>query len=581
MERFGMTTDKEGMPHLEVPCRGATLLRHPLYTKGTAFTAEERTAFGLEGLLPQATSTLEQQGRRAYANIVRKADPLERYVGLAALQDRNEHLFYRVLVDHIEELLPIVYTPTVGQACQTYSHIFRRGRGLWITPGHRGRIDEVLGNAPFEDVRLIVVTDNERILGLGDQGAGGMGIPIGKLALYTAAAGIPPWQTLPISLDVGTDNRELLEDDLYLGWRFPRLRGPEYDSLVEEFVQAVRRRFPRALLQWEDFKKANAFRLLDRYRRTIRSFNDDIQGTAAVAVAGLLAGARATGTPVKDQRVVILGAGAAGIGIARLVRDTLRRHGLAGDALVAAVASLDSHGLLVGDEPIADEHKREFAWPPALAARYGLAPGGGRDLERVVRAVRPTVLIGTSGEPRTFTEAVVREMARHVERPVIFPMSNPTSQSEAVPADLLDWTDGRALIATGSPFAPVERGGRRTVIGQGNNAFVFPGVGLGVLVSEAYQVTDGMFAAAAATLAAEVRPEDLAAGSLFPPIGELRRVTAHIAEAVVAQARDEGVGRPLADDAIGPCVHRAMWDPAYVPLTPRPAAVESSETVIA
>jgi len=581
MERFGMTMDHGGNPRIEVPCRGATLLRHPLYTKGTAFTPEERTAFALEGLLPQATSTLEQQGRRAYANIARKDDPLEKYVGLAALQDRNEHLFYRVLVDHIEELLPIVYTPTVGQACQTYSHIFRRGRGLWITPGHRGRIDEVLGNAPFEDVRLIVVTDNERILGLGDQGAGGMGIPIGKLALYTAAAGIPPWQTLPISLDVGTDNRELLEDDLYLGWRFPRLRGPEYDSLVEEFVQAVQRRFPRALLQWEDFKKANAFRLLDRYRRTVRSFNDDIQGTAAVAVAGMLAGARATGIAVKDQKVVILGAGAAGIGIARLMRDTLRRHGLAGDALVAAIASLDSHGLLVGDEPIADEHKREFAWPPALAAKYGLAPGAGRDLERVVRALHPTVLIGTSGEPHTFTEPVVREMARHVERPVIFPMSNPTSQSEAIPADLLDWTDGRALIATGSPFAPVEHGGRRTIIGQGNNAFVFPGVGLGVLVSEAYQVTDGMFAAAAAKLAAEVRPEDLAAGSLFPPIRELRRVTARIAEAVVAQARDEGVGRPLADEAIGPYVRLAMWEPAYVPLTPRRAAVESKEGVIA
>jgi len=569
MERFGMTRDGEGNPHLEVPCRGATLLRHPLYTKGTAFTSEERSAFGLEGLLPQAVSTLEQQGRRAYANIARKADPLEKYVGLAALQDRNEHLFYRVLVDHIEELLPIVYTPTVGEACQTYSHIFRRGRGMWITPGHRGRIADVLGNAPFEDVRLIVVTDNERILGLGDQGAGGMGIPVGKLALYTAAAGIPPWQTLPISLDVGTDNQALLDDDLYLGWRFPRLRGPEYDSLVEEFVQAVRRRFPRALLQWEDFKKANAFRLLDRYRRTIRSFNDDIQGTAAVAVAGMLSGARATGTPVTAQRVVILGAGAAGVGIARLVRATLQRHGLTGEALASAVACLDTHGMLVADQHIADEHKREFAWPPELAARHGLSSGARRDLEGVVRALHPTLLIGTSGEPHTFTEAVVREMARHVARPVIFPMSNPTSKSEAVPLDLLAWTEGRALVATGSPFAPVAHDGGTTVIGQGNNAFVFPGVGLGVLVSDADQVTDGMFAAAAAALAAEVSTEDLAAGSLFPPVRELRRVTARIAEAVVAQAREEGVGRPLADDAIPQRVQEATWDPAYVPLVAR------------
>jgi len=569
MERFGMTRDGEGNPHLEVPCRGATLLRHPLYTKGTAFTSEERSAFGLEGLLPQAVSTLEQQGRRAYANIARKADPLEKYVGLAALQDRNEHLFYRVLVDHIEELLPIVYTPTVGEACQTYSHIFRRGRGMWITPGHRGRIADVLGNAPFEDVRLIVVTDNERILGLGDQGAGGMGIPVGKLALYTAAAGIPPWQTLPISLDVGTDNQALLDDDLYLGWRFPRLRGPEYDSLVEEFVQAVRRRFPRALLQWEDFKKANAFRLLDRYRRTIRSFNDDIQGTAAVAVAGMLSGARATGTPVTAQRVVILGAGAAGVGIARLVRATLQRPGLTGEAPASAVACLDTHGMLVADQHIADEHKREFAWPPELAARHGLPAGARRDLEGVVRALHPTLLIGTSGEPHTFTEAVVREMARHVARPVIFPMSNPTSKSEAVPLDLLAWTEGRALVATGSPFAPVAHDGGTTVIGQGNNAFVFPGVGLGVLVSDADQVTDGMFAAAAAALAAEVSTEDLAAGSLFPPVRELRRVTARIAEAVVAQAREEGVGRPLADDAIPQRVQEATWDPAYVPLVAR------------
>jgi len=572
MERFGMTMDHGGNPRIEVPCRGATLLRHPLYTKGTAFTPEERTAFALEGLLPQATSTLEQQGRRAYANIARKDDPLEKYVGLAALQDRNEHLFYRVLVDHIEELLPIVYTPTVGEACQTYSHIFRRGRGMWITPGHRGRIADVLGNAPFEDVRLIVVTDNERILGLGDQGAGGMGIPVGKLALYTAAAGIPPWQTLPISLDVGTDNQALLDDDLYLGWRFPRLRGPEYDSLVEEFVQAVRRRFPRALLQWEDFKKANAFRLLDRYRRTIRSFNDDIQGTAAVAVAGMLSGARATGTPVTAQRVVILGAGAAGVGIARLVRATLQRHGLTGEALASAVACLDTHGMLVADQHIADEHKREFAWPPELAARHGLSAGVRRDLEGVVRALHPTLLIGTSGEPHTFTEAVVREMARHVARPVIFPMSNPTSKSEAVPLDLLAWTEGRALVATGSPFAPVAHDGGTTVIGQGNNAFVFPGVGLGVLVSDADQVTDGMFAAAAAALAAEVSTEDLAAGSLFPPVRELRRVTARIAEAVVAQAREEGVGRPLADDAIPQRVQEATWDPAYVPLVARKTA---------
>ncbi|HEV8676315.1 MAG TPA: NAD-dependent malic enzyme, partial [Methylomirabilota bacterium] len=552
------------------PYRGTRLLRHPMYTKGTAFTPDERFAFGLEGLLPEAVSTLEQQERRAYANIARKEDPLEKYIGLAALQDRNEHVFYRLLVDHPHELLPIVYTPTVGRACQEFSHIFRRARGLWITPAHRGRIDDVLGNAPFDDVRLIVVTDNERILGLGDQGAGGMGIPIGKLALYTAAAGIPPWQTLPISLDVGTDNQALLEDDLYLGWRFPRLRGPEYDSLVEEFVQAVKRRFPKAILQWEDFKKGNAFKLLDRYRRVVPSFNDDIQGTAAVVVAGMMAGSRATGTALREQRVVILGAGAAGIGIARLVRDTLGRAGLGGEDLARATANLDRHGLLVDDQPIADAYKRDFAWPAALAEKNGLGRGEPRDLLAVVRAVKPTMLIGTSGEPGSFTEEIVREMARHVDWPLIFPMSNPTSKSEAVPADVIAWTGGRAFVATGSPFDPVRFEGRTFTIGQGNNVFVFPGMGLGVLVSEAGEVTEGLFAAAAEALAAEVRDEDLASGTLFPPIRDIRRVTARVAEAVVRQARDLWIGKPIDDASIPGAVAAAMWNPAYPAMDPVP-----------
>jgi malic enzyme len=563
VRRFALTRMRDGRDRLSVPYRGVHLLRHPLYTKGTAFAEEERRTFGLEGLLPPTVSTIAQQSRRVCANIARKPDALEKYVGLAALQDRNEHLFYRVLVDNVEQFLPIVYTPTVGRACQEWSHIFRRARGLWITPGHRGRIYDVLGSAPFDDVRLIVVTDNERILGLGDQGAGGMGIPIGKLALYVAAAGIHPSRTLPISLDVGTDNEALLSDDLYLGWRARRLRGPEYDSLVEEFVQAVKRRFPRALLQWEDFKKNNAFRLLDRYRHVLPSFNDDIQGTAAVAAAGMLAGARVARRPLNAQRVVILGAGAAGVGIARLIRATLHRAGLSGHALVAATANLDSGGLLVDDHEIRDEHKREFAWPRELAVSCGLGAGRSRDLLAVVRAVKPTLLIGTSGEPGTFTEAVVREMAAHVERPVIFPMSNPTSQSEARPADLVAWTDGRALIATGSPFEPVAWKGRTIHVGQGNNAFVFPGVGLGILVSEAREVTDSMFAAAADQLAAQVGDDDLAAGRLFPRTSELRRVTARIAEAVVRDARDSGVGRAIPDERIADEVRQAIWEPDY------------------
>jgi malic enzyme len=544
-------------------CRGSALLRHPLRTKGSAFSRDERVALGLEGLLPWHVGSLQEQCRRAYANLARKTDPLEKYIGLAALQDRNERLFYRLLIDHLEEMLPIVYTPTVGRACQEFSHIFRRPRGLWITPGHRGRIHQVLGNAPHRDVRLIVVTDNERILGLGDQGAGGMGIPIGKLALYTAGAGIPPWQTLPVSLDVGTDNQSLLDDDLYLGWRAARLRGSEYDALVDEFVRAVKRRFPRAILQWEDFKKGNAFRLLERYRHVLTSFNDDIQGTAAVAVAGLMAGVRATGTPLPAQRLVILGAGAAGIGIARLARETLSRSGLAGADLTAAIACLDSHGLLVDDHEIADEHKRPFAWPAALAERHGLGAGQPRDLLAVIRAVKPTVLVGTSGEPRTFTEDVIREMARHVERPLVFPMSNPTSMSEAVPADVIAWTGGRALVATGSPFDPVPWHGRSITIGQGNNAFVFPGVGLGVIASEAREVTDAMFSAAASRLAQEVGDAELRSGSLFPRVRDLRRVSMAIAQAVAREASASGVGRRLTDAEIARAVSAAMWDPGY------------------
>jgi malic enzyme len=390
-----------------------------------------------------------------------------------------------------------------------------------------------------------------------------MGIPIGKLALYVAAAGIHPAQTLPVSLDVGTDNQALLEDDLYLGWRHPRLRGEAYDSLVDEFVHAVKYRFPKALLQWEDFKKANAFRLLDRYRRVITCFNDDIQGTAAVALAGILAGTRATGVPLKEQRIVILGAGAAGIGIARLVRDALDEAGLAGDALTTAIANLDSHGLLVDDQPIADVHKRAFAWPGALAQAAGLGTGRPRDLEAVVRAVKPTVLIGTSGQPGTFTETVVRAMAAQVDRPLVLPMSNPTSMSEAKPEDVVSWTGGRALVATGSPFEPVPYGRRKITIGQGNNAFVFPAMGLAALVSEAREVTDAMFAAAARCLAQQVADHDLRAGSLFPPQSDIRRVSAAIAEAVVREARDEGVGRAIPDEAIPKAIAAAMWTPEY------------------
>ena len=548
---------------ISVPLRGQALLREALLNKDSAFTLEERAAFGLEGLLPAQVSTIDQQVRRAHDVITRKSDPLERYIGLLAIQDRNEHLFYRLLIDHMDEFLPIVYTPTVGLACQQYSHIYRRRRGLWITPDSRGRIAELLGNAPSSDVRLIVVTDNERILGLGDLGAGGIGIPIGKLSLYTAAAGIHPSRTLPISLDVGTDNRGLLDDELYIGWRQPRLRGEPYFELVEEFVDAVRNCFPDALLQWEDFKKQIAFTLLDRYVDRLPSFNDDIQGTAAVAVAAIVSAVRLTGLPIAGQRVVILGAGAAGIGIARQLRSLFMRHGLAGDDLTRSVAVLDSEGFLHEGRLLSEATKREVAWPLAMATAAGLATGAPAGLLETVQAVHPTVLIGVSGQPGVFTEEVVSEMSRHADRPIILPLSNPTSQAEGRPADLIRWTRGSAIIASGSPFDPVTWEGRTIRIGLANNIYIFPGVGLGSMTCRATRVTDSMFSAAAEALAGEVNEADLASGVLFPPLSRLRHTTARVAEAVVRQAIREGLAKPMPGDSVAALITAAMWVPEY------------------
>jgi malic enzyme len=568
MERYESRPGPDGRPIVRVPYRGPALLAQSMYNKSSAFTRDERAAFGLTGLLPSAVSTMDQQARRVYGNIVRKTDALERYIGLAALHDRNEILFFRVLADHLEEFLPIVYTPTVGRACQEFSRIFRRAHGLWITPDHRGHVRDMLGHAPFADVRLIVVTDNESILGLGDQGAGGMAIPVGKLALYTAAAGIHPAQTLPISLDVGTDNQSLLDDDLYLGWRHPRLRGDAYDELVGEFVEGVCALFPHALLQWEDFRKGNAVALMERYRERLPSFNDDIQGTAAMAAAGVLASGRASGTALRDQRILILGAGAAGVGIARLLQAGLRLEGVQGDALFRALALVDIQGLVI-EEPSGEAFRRGLGWPAGLVKQAGLVPGEKQDLLEIVRALRPTVLIGVSGAAGAFREDVVRAMAAAVERPAIFPLSNPTSQAEATPVDLLRWTDGRALVASGSPFDPVALGDRKVRIGQGNNAFIFPGVGLGTLVAQARMVSDGMFAAAAARLAALVSPADLAAGSLFPPVSQLRPVTTQVAEAVVRRALAEGhARRALRDDEVAAAVASMQWEPEYPQLEP-------------
>ncbi len=544
----------------KIALAGLGLMRDPLLNKGSAFSARERRLFGLEGLLPARTLTIDVQRRRIRENLERIADPLEKYVALASLQDRNEHLFFNVLTHHLEELLPIVYTPTVALATQRFSHVFQRGRGIWITPQLRGRMSAVLRQvAGNRTIRLIVATDNESILGIGDQGAGGIAISIGKLALYTAAAGIDPAQVLPVSIDVGTNNEALLVDPFYLGWPEKRLRGVAYEELLEEFVTAVGELWPGALLQWEDFRKENALRVLDRFRDRVPSFNDDIQGTGAVALAGVLTAQRVTGRRLGEERIVIVGGGAAGLGIARQFRAAMAGNGVRGEDLRRAVATLDSKGLIT-DEATTDHYKAELAWPASYAADVGLVPGR-RDLRSVVERYRPTVLIGSSGQPGAFDQEVVELMARHVERPVILPLSNPTSCCEACPADIVAWTDGRALVATGSPFPDVVHAGRRHRIAQGNNAYVFPGVGLGVLAGQLRRVDDAVFLRAAEALSGCVSREQLASGMLFPPISQLREVAVAVAGAVVGTAE---AGKLEAPEDIVARIRRHMWEPEYL-----------------
>jgi len=542
---------------------GPEILGQPLLNKDAAFTERERDDLGLRGLLPWRVATIEEQVVLELEHLRRKTDAIEKYIGLTALEDRNETLFYRLLLDHLEELAPIVYTPTVGEACRRFSHVLRRPRGVWITPDDVGRIPQLLHNARKPGVRLIVATDNERILGLGDQGVGGMGIPVGKLALYTAGAGIEPRLTLPVSLDCGTDNDELLRDPLYLGYPKPRLRGAAYDAFIDAFVHAVRDVFPHAVLQWEDFKQHNAIRLLDRYRATLPSFNDDIQGTAAVVAAGILAALRHSGEPVAGQRLVFLGAGAAGIGIARLMGQVMRRAGASADEIRAAIVMLDSHGLIFDGRDDVAEDKRPFALPAVALARYGFPSARRHDFQTVIRQVAPTILVGTSSTPGAFGEDAVKAMAARTRSPIIFPLSNPTSKSEATPGDLLHWTAGRALVATGSPFGPVDVAGNTRQIGQANNVFIFPGVGLGAVVAQAREVTDSMFLAAADTLASLVGPDRLSAGALYPRLGDLREVSRAIAIAVAEQARECGVAHLDADQDVTSRVEAAMWTPNY------------------
>ena len=532
---------------------GVDLLHDPLLNKGTAFTATERERLGLRGLLPPRVASQEQQLERVLSNFRRKENPLEKYIYLVSLQERNEALFYRLVMTHLDEMMPIIYTPTVGLACQKYGHIFRRPRGLYLSHHDRGSVKSILLNWPHSDVRIIVVTDGERILGLGDLGANGMGIPVGKLSLYTACAGIPPAQCLPIQIDVGTNNSSLLSDPLYLGLTEPRLRGPAYDELLDEFVAAVQEIFPRACLQFEDFGNANAFRLLHRYRDRICTFNDDIQGTAGVTLAGLLSAERLTGVPLAHQKILFLGAGEAGIGIGDLIVEALKLQGVPEADARRQCWFVDSKGLVVQSRTDLVEHKQRFA--------HAHAPI--KTLAEAVEALRPTALIGVSGIPQTFSEEIVRAMARFNQRPIIFALSNPTSQAECTAEQCYTWTDGRGIFASGSPFAPVTLNGVTHVPGQGNNSYIFPGVGLGVIASSASRVTDEMFYVAARTLADLVTDEDLALGRIYPDLKRIREVSSAIGAAVAAVAFKRELTRLPRPHDLRAHVNAMMFDPQY------------------
>jgi len=544
---------------------GQRLLDDPLLNKSSAFPDEERRELGLTGLLPLHTSTIGEQLARVYENYQRKDSDIERYIFLTALQDRNETLFYRLLQDHVSEMMPIIYTPTVGDGCRQYSHVFRRPRGLYISYPYRDEILSLLNNAPVKDVDVIVVTDGERILGLGDLGVGGMGIPVGKLSLYTLCAGIHPARTLPILLDVGTDNRELLNDPLYLGWRHERVRGRDYDDFIEVFVAAIRQKFPNVLLQWEDFSKHNAPRILERYRDRLCTFNDDIQGTGAVTVAGLLAATKLTHTKLNEQRIVILGAGSSAIGISDQIVAAMMVEGATEVQARAKLWLVDRRGLVHTRRTTVEPFKQKYAQAIEGTLRWKLDDPSQINFSDVVRNVQPTILIGTSAQPGAFIEEIVREMAKHVEHPVIFPLSNPTSKSEAVPSDLFDWTEGRAVVATGSPFPDVVRDGRVIRIGQCNNSFIFPGVGLGVIASGARRVTNEMFGAAARALSEFAPVFHDPEAPLYPPLEQVRDISFKVALEVAREAQRAGLAE-VDLNKLEQTVRTRMWQPHYVPL---------------
>ena len=557
-----LTDPQTGEQYLPIAKRGDALLNDEFLNKGDAFSHDERAMFGLCGMLPDHVASIEEQMLRVRVQFDSKIRDIDKNVYLNALMDRNETLFYRFVQENLQEVVPIIYTPVVAKTCSHWSRIYRMAHGLYITPRDRGRIAELLLVRPVEQPPVIVVTDNERILGIGDQGAGGMGIPIGKLALYTAAAGIHPSRCIPISIDVGTNNSELLDDPLYVGYREPRLRGQEYDDLIDEFVDAVRSVFPGALLQWEDFANRTSFNNLDRHRKRITSFNDDIQGTAAMVVGGLISATRSIDTPFTDHTVVIVGAGSAGHGIREQIALAMAATGVDIEDAKRQIYVLDSRGLVTSDRRTLSSIKRDLATPAELVADWEDAEDP-FSLLNVVTNVKPSVLIGVSGTAGLFTEEVITAMGESCERPIILPLSNPTSHTEVTPSNAIRWTDGRAIVATGSPFAPVEFDGEVHRVGQANNVFIFPGMGLGVITVRAREVTDGMFLTAARTLADNTDPELVAQGQLYPNIDDVREVSRSVAVAVARTAIEEGVADDI--DDMEAAIDAEMWTAEYLP----------------
>ncbi len=544
---------------------GYDLLLQPGLNKGTAFSQEERDTFALHGLLPPHIGTLENQMERRMKAFDSRATTFGRYNFMRDLQDTNETLFYALVTRNVEKFLPVVYTPAVGEGCQRFSEIWRKPRGLFISYPNRERIDQMISDPRYDGVRCIVVSDGERILGLGDQGAGGMGIPIGKMALYTALAGIPPEDCLPILLDVGTDNQDRLNDPIYIGWRNKRVRGQEYDDFVEAFVSAVKRRWPNILLQWEDFAGSNASRLLERYRDQLCTFNDDIQGTAAVATATILAAVTATGIPLVQQKIGIVGFGTAGIGIANLLLQTMKEAGLSEQEARRRFYGVDRYGLIVEDGKDVRPDQQPYAWSRSELADWKVADPDNITLLDVARNAGLTVLIGVSGQAGAFTQEIVREIAKHTARPVIFPLSNPTSRAEAVPEDLITWTDGRALIGTGSPFPPVQRNGKTIHVAQTNNSYIFPGLALGILASHAKRVSDAMIMASAKALAALSPTQQDRNAPLLPSLADSRQVSFKVAEAVGKQAIAEGLSALPDEAAFERALRAYVWEPIYLP----------------